>query len=72
MQHTKTVEISGHVIGRGGPASSAWVSLKLLGDDYGFERKASTDDKGRFELKGIPPGSYVISAFQKNEDDGRV
>ena len=70
MQHTKTVEISGHVIGRGGPASSAWVSLRLVGDDYGFDRQTTSDEKGRFELKGVPSGSYMISVFQKNDGDG--
>ncbi len=70
MQRTRTVYIAGRVIGRDGPASSAWVNLRLAGDDYGFERQASTDDKGRFELKGIPPGSYLISVYQRDEGGG--
>ncbi len=67
MQRTKTVDIAGHVIGRDGPASGAWVSLKLAGDDYGLDRQTTSDEKGRFELKGIPPGSYVISVYQREE-----
>ena len=71
MQRTKTVDIAGHVIGRDGPASGAWVSLKLAGDDYGLDRQTTSDEKGRFELKGIPPGSYVIFVYQK-ETKGRT
>jgi hypothetical protein len=67
MQRTKMVEIAGHVIGREGPASGAWVSLKLGGDDYGLDRQATTDDKGRFEMKGIPPGGYFIFVYQRDE-----
>jgi len=71
MQRSKTVEIAGHVVGRGGPANNAWVNLKLAGvDDYGFERQTRTDEKGRFELKGVPPGSYVIFVFQRDEENG--
>ena len=67
MQRTKTVEIAGHVIGKDGPAGEAWVNLKLAGDDYGFERQVITDEKGRFNLKGIPPGSYVILVYQRGD-----
>jgi Carboxypeptidase regulatory-like domain len=38
MQHTKTVALAGHVIGRDGPAKNTWVNLKLAGDDYGIDR----------------------------------
>jgi protocatechuate 3,4-dioxygenase beta subunit len=69
MQRTKTVKIAGHVIGRDGPASGAWVSLKLAGDDYGLDRQTTSDEKGRFELKGIPPGSYVIFVYQRDEGE---
>jgi protocatechuate 3,4-dioxygenase beta subunit len=69
MQRTKTADIAGHVIGKDGPASGAWVSLKLAGDDYGQDRQTSSDEKGRFELKGIPPGSYVIFVYQREEGE---
>ena len=39
-------------------------------DDYGFERQTRTDEKGRFELKGVSPGSYVIFVFQRDEENG--
>jgi protocatechuate 3,4-dioxygenase beta subunit len=63
MQRIKTVKISGRVIGRDGPAKNTWVNLRLAGgDDYGVERQATTDEKGNFELKSVPPGSYMIFA----------
>jgi hypothetical protein len=43
------------------------VNLKLAGDGYGFERQTTSDEKGRFEMKGIPPGSYVISVYQREK-----
>jgi protocatechuate 3,4-dioxygenase beta subunit len=67
MQRAKTVEIAGHVIGRDGPAKNTWVNLKLAADDYGIDRQTTTDETGSFELKGIPPGSYVISVYQRDE-----
>jgi hypothetical protein len=70
MQRTKTVEIAGHVIGRDGPAKNTSLSLRLAGDDYGMDRQATTDEKGSFELKGVPPGSYVIFAYQRDEGNG--
>ena len=70
MQRAKTVEIAGHVIGRDGPAKNTWVNLKLAADDFGIDRQTTTDEKGSFELKGVPPGSYVIFAYQRDEENG--
>jgi len=64
------VEIAGHVIGRDGPAKNTWVNLKLAADDYGIDRQTTTDEKGSFELKGVPPGSCVISLYQRDEGNG--
>jgi 5-hydroxyisourate hydrolase-like protein (transthyretin family) len=67
MRQVKTVEISGHVISPGGtPASDVSINLEeAQGEDYSSERYASTDTKGNFSLKGIPPGSYVLFAYQR-------
>jgi hypothetical protein len=71
MQRVKTVEVAGHVIGRDGPARNTWVQLEQSGlDEYGMDRQATTDEKGNFRLKGVPPGSYVIAAYQQNEGEG--
>jgi hypothetical protein len=67
MRQVKTVEISGRVIGRDG-TRAAEVSINLdeaQGEDYSSERYTSTDANGNFSLKGIPPGSYVITAHQR-------
>ena len=72
MQRAKTVEIAGHVIGRDGPAKNTWVNLKLAADDFGIDRQTTTDEKGSFELKGVPPGSYVIFAYQRDEGKRRL
>jgi hypothetical protein len=70
MQRIKTVQVAGHVIGRDGPAKNTWMQLEQSGvDDYGTDRQATTDEKGNFRLKGVPPGSYVIAAYQQNEGE---
>jgi hypothetical protein len=67
MQHVKTVEVAGRVIGPNGPAREAWVRIAQPAGDYGFERQDTTDEKGNFRLKGIPPGSYVVFVYQRGE-----
>jgi len=70
MQRVKTVEIAGHVIGRDGPAKNTLVLLTQPGvDDSGIDRQDTTDEKGTFRLKGVPPGSYVIAAYQRDEGE---
>ena len=66
MQRIKTVEVAGHVIGANGPAKNAWVHLEQAGVED-LERQATTDEKGNFRLKGVPPGSYVIVVYQRGE-----
>ncbi|MGA9812517.1 MAG: carboxypeptidase regulatory-like domain-containing protein [Terriglobales bacterium] len=71
MQRIKTAEISGHVIGRGGPAKNASVLIfPRAMDDFVVPRQDTTDEKGAFKLKGIPPGSYVIAAYKRDDDEG--
>jgi hypothetical protein len=68
MQRIKTVEVAGHVIGANGPAKNAWVHLEQAGAED-LERQATTDEKGNFKLKGVPPGSYVIVVYQRGEGE---
>jgi Carboxypeptidase regulatory-like domain len=70
MQRIRTADVSGHVLGRGGPAKNASVFIVPRGDDYGTPHQDTTDEKGAFKLKGIPPGSYVIAAFKRDDEDG--
>jgi hypothetical protein len=68
MQRTKTAEIAGHVIGLDGPAKKAWVILTPTGvDESGIDRQDTTDEKGAFRIRGVPPGSYVIAVLEKDE-----
>ena len=70
MQRVRTVEVSGRVIGLHGPAKRAWVSLEPSeGSEFGFSHQDTTDEKGTFRLKGIPPGSYVIMVYQQSEGE---
>jgi hypothetical protein len=67
LQRMKTVEVAGRVIGPEGPAKNAGVNLEPRGEDaYAENHNARTDEKGAFSLKGISPGSYIISAYQTN------
>jgi protocatechuate 3,4-dioxygenase beta subunit len=71
MQHARTADVAGHVIGRSGPATKAWVELTQSGidDSSGIELRDTTDEKGAFRIKGVPPGSYTIAVFQKDEGE---
>src|SRR5437016_5058470 len=68
MHRTKTVDVAGQVIGPGGPAKNVLVILEPAGvDDSGSDGQSRTDEKGIFKLKGIPPGSCVIIAYEERE-----
>ncbi|MGZ4732378.1 MAG: carboxypeptidase regulatory-like domain-containing protein [Terriglobales bacterium] len=70
MQRTRTAEIAGHVIGRNGPAKGVWVGLMQPGTDIsGIDRQDTTDETGAFRIKGVPPGSYVIAAYTREEGE---
>lgn len=70
LRVVKTVEVAGRVIGPNGPAKDAWLQMQTPGEDVGVELHGSCDDKGNFRMKGVPPGSYVILAFQLNDKAG--
>ncbi len=70
LQRAKTAEIAGHVIGQNGPTKGVWVELMQRGADIsGSDRNDMTDETGAFRFKGVPPGSYVISAYTREEGD---
>jgi len=70
VQRVKTVEVAGHVIGPNGPAKDTWVRLEQSEvEENGMDRQDTTDEKGNFRVKGVPPGSYVIVAYQLDEGD---
>ena len=66
MRPVKTVGISGRVIGPDGtPATDVSINLEEAETEFSSsQRSTSTDAKGNFRLKGIPPGSYVLAAYQ--------
>jgi uncharacterized GH25 family protein len=70
MRHLKTVEVAGHVIAADGrPATHAYVQLYVPeAGGWGDELGSSTSAKGDFSIKGVPPGSYVLSAQESDED----
>jgi len=70
MRVVRTVEVAGRVIGPNGPAKDAWLEMQTPGEDVGVELHSSTDDKGNFRIKGVPPGSYVILAYQLSDREG--
>lgn len=71
MQRIKTVEVAGRMIGGNGPAKDTFVRLAEPGaNNSGTDRQTTTDEKGNFRLKGVPPGSYVIVAYQRAGGSG--
>jgi hypothetical protein len=63
MRRIKLVEVAGRVMGAdGGPQTEAYVHLSAAGVQDWFSGLAtSTDSKGQFSIKGVPPGAYYIS-----------
>jgi hypothetical protein len=39
-------------------------------DGSGIDRQDTTDEQGTFRLKGVPPGSYVIAAYTRDDGEG--
>ena len=70
MGHSKTVEVSGKVIGLDGPARNAWVDVEPAEEGGGgIEHQDNTDEQGKFSFKRVLPGSYYIVAQQRGEGD---
>jgi 5-hydroxyisourate hydrolase-like protein (transthyretin family) len=63
MRRIKLVEVAGRVLGaEGGPETRAYVHLEAVGvQDWSGGLGSSTDSKGDFSIKGVPPGTYYIS-----------
>ena len=69
LRHTRTVEISGRVLAPDGKPANAMVNLEEAGgNDDLDEHNTDTDANGVFTLKGVPPGSYVLTAYQQATD----
>ena len=74
MRHVKTVEVAGRVIAADGkPATHAYVQMYVPENvSWTDELGASTNAKGDFSIKGVPPGSYILSAQESDEDIRRM
>jgi protocatechuate 3,4-dioxygenase beta subunit len=70
MRNVKTVEVAGRVIAAdGNPAIHAYINLDLPETRSGVdELSASGGAKGEFSIKTVPPGSYVLSATENDEN----
>src|SRR4051812_22845690 len=64
------VSIVGYVVDASGPVLNANVNAQAVKGDANqlSVATASTDAAGRFELDGVKPGSYFISADKINYD----
>jgi uncharacterized surface anchored protein len=64
MRRIKLVEVAGRVMGAdGAPESRAFVRLSAAGlQDWFSGLGTAADSKGDFSIKGVPPGSYHITA----------
>jgi hypothetical protein len=72
LLRTKTVEISGKVIGIDGkPATNLSVFLiETPPSEFSSNQDASSDAKGEFKLRGVPPGNYMLMANESSTGDG--
>lgn len=72
LRPTKTVTVSGRVIGVDGkPASNASVALRPRDLETMFAElrsSSSADEKGKFQIKDVLPGTYTLQAWQNQED----
>ncbi len=69
MRNVKTVEVAGRVIAADGKPATGYVNLEVPETRSGVdELSTSTGTKGEFSIRGVPPGSYVLSAQQHDEN----
>jgi len=71
MRHVASVEVAGKVIAADGrPVSHAYVHLNLAGveEDTSGDFSTTTDNKGEFSLRNVPPGSYVVAASEYEDE----
>ncbi|WP_163995680.1 carboxypeptidase-like regulatory domain-containing protein [Pyxidicoccus caerfyrddinensis] len=60
--------VSGTVVdARGSPVSGTWVTLWKAGASGESPRGQGVDEQGRFALRGVPPGRYVVEAVLRAE-----
>jgi hypothetical protein len=70
MRRTKTVDLSGRVIGADGKPADAFLYLEdLTAGEFGGSHITDTDSKGEFKMKGVAPGSYTLHAQQHSAED---
>jgi protocatechuate 3,4-dioxygenase beta subunit len=59
---TGTATVSGRVILKGEPARNVMVTLTMQGQPMSNAPRATTDESGRFNFKGLPAGRYSVYA----------
>jgi 5-hydroxyisourate hydrolase-like protein (transthyretin family) len=72
MRQVKTVEVAGRVLAADGRAASGAYVLLYTPEAFNWvdQLSANTNTKGEFVVKGVPSGSYVLTA-QREEEGGR-
>jgi protocatechuate 3,4-dioxygenase beta subunit len=63
IRRMKMVDVSGRVIAADGkPCTNAFVILEEAQGASEMGHVQRTDNKGEFKLRGVPPGSYILTA----------
>ncbi len=74
MRQVKTVEVAGRVRAVDGRAASGAIVLLYISDAVTWSDRldTNTNSRGEFTIKGVLPGSYIVSAQQREEDGKRL
>jgi len=70
MRQVKTVHVAGRIVASDGKAASdasVWISALDAGN-WSDPPSASSNARGEFTIKGVPPGSYIINAQQQDQE----
>ena len=72
MRQVNTVEVAGRVLAADGRAASGATVVLYISDAVSWSDRldTNTNSRGEFTVKGVPPGSYIVSA-QRLEEGGR-
>ena len=74
MRQVKTVEVAGRVLAADGRAASGAIVVLYISDavNWSDHLDTNTNSKGEFTIKGVAPGSYIVSAQQREEEGRRL